>query len=323
MLGAVLTGPGRWTVDEIDDPRLGPGQVLVRTEIAAICGSDVHVAAGQTESAAPGFPGHEAVGVVVDSCASGFVPGDRVLCTPGAATARCYAQLQAISVNELVRLPSDGAAADLVAAQQLGTAVFAMKRFWPSDRLAAGTAVVLGAGPAGLAFVSLLRLIGFPNVIATDLSPIRLAAAAARGAGTVLDDNRDDVIEAVLSATDGVGAQLVIEAAGRDRTRRQAMSIVCDSGRIGLFGLEEHGRTESSYPFAALFRRRPTIEMTWGAQFESGLASFHSAVDLVVSGRVPSAMVTHVFPLSRIPEAFELAADPTAGSLKVAIDPWA
>jgi L-iditol 2-dehydrogenase len=321
MIAAILTGPDRWTVDEVPAAALAAGQVLIRTEVAAICGSDLHAAAHpDAVPSAPGAPGHEAVGTVTESRSSRFAPGDRVLCVPAAALSQCFASHQVLPDTALVPLPARGDAEDLVVAQQLGTAIFAMKRFWPAGIAATGlTAAVLGTGPAGLAFVSLLHRTGFAQVVASEVSPARLAAAAALGADTVVDAHVDDVVDVVNDRTGGRGADLVIEAAGRDSTRHQAMRMVRLDGRIGLFGLEEKPGL-STYPLAEMFRRRPTVEMTWGAQSEPGLASFLAATGLVTGGTSGlSGLVTHRLPLPRIAEAFALARDPGSGAVKVAL----
>jgi len=107
-------------------------------------------------------------------------------------------------------------------------------------------------------------------------------------------------------------------APGRDATRHQAMRMVAVEGRIGLFGVEKPGL--STYPLAEVFRRRPTIEMTWGAQFEPGLASFAEAAADVTSGVAGiSGLVSHQIAVDGIDQAFQLAGDPQAGALKVAI----
>ena len=79
MKAAVLVGPGRFEVAEVPDPSPTPGQVLVRTHRAAICGSDLHVVYDGFHQhdfpAPPGYPGHEGVGVIVAT-------GERVLTAP-------------------------------------------------------------------------------------------------------------------------------------------------------------------------------------------------------------------------------------------------
>lgn len=321
-----MVGPGALRVETVPDPVPGPGELLIRTELAAICGSDLHgIAEGPPTppgTRLPGAPGHEAVGVVVESRTTELSVGTRVLCTPPAAVAACFAELQVLAPSAVVRLP-EGSADRLVLAQQLGTAIFAMKRFWPAVRTASTaaphTAAVVGAGPAGLAFVQLLRRAGFEQIVVSDLSPARLAIAAALGATVVVQAPEQDVVEVVLDLTSGVGVELAIEAAGTDVTRHQAMRMVRDEGRIGLFGLYE-GDGLATYPFAEVFRRRATIDMTWNAQMETGLTSFAEAVDLIAAAdHSTPTMITHTFDLERIDEAVALAADPCRGAGKVAV----
>ena len=319
MLAAVLTGRHQWRVADVPVPATAAGEVLIRTEIAAVCGSDLHAAADAASAQPPGYPGHEAVGTVIESRSERFGPGDRVLCVPPAATSRCFAQFQVLAETSVIPLPPLVPASELVVAQQLGTAIFAMKRFWPARDGSGRTAAVLGTGPAGLAFVTLLRRAGFDRIIVSDLSAARLAVAAELGASTVVNAAEQDVLDIAMQVTSGGGVDLVIEAAGRDASRHQAMRMVAVEGRIGLFGVEEKPGL-STYPLAEVFRRRPTIEMTWGAQFEPGLTSFAEAATLVTAGGTGiSGLVSHQIPLDGIEKAFQLAGDPQAGAIKVAV----
>jgi threonine dehydrogenase-like Zn-dependent dehydrogenase len=319
VLAAMLTGRHQWRVADVPAPPVAAGEVLIRTEVAAICGSDLHAAADATSAQPPGYPGHEAVGTVTQSRNPLFAEGDRVLCVPPAATARCFAELQVLDDTSVIPLRSAAPAEELVVAQQLGTAIFAMKRFWPARDGTGRTAAVLGTGPAGLAFVTLLRRAGFARIVASDLSPARLAVATELGADVVVNAAEQDALDVVMQLTGGTGADVVIEAAGRDATRHQAMRMVRDEGRIGLFGVEEKPGL-STYPLAEVFRRRPTIEMTWGAQFEPGLTSFVEAAADVSGGSTGiRRLVTHRIGLDAIGNAFELASDPQASAVKVAI----
>lgn len=324
MRAALVTAPSRVEVVEVPDPVPGPGEVLIRTEVAAICGSDLHLAA-EGGNGIPGNPGHEAVGVVVESRSSLLPVGTRVLCTPPAAVSACFADLQVLPPSAVVPLPDGVPASRLVLAQQLGTAIFAMKRFWPAApaRLPATAepraAAVVGTGPAGLAFVQLLRRAGFAQVIVSDLSLARLATATSYGATTVVHAPGEDIVEVVEAVTEGVGVELAIEAAGTAATRHQVMRMVRDEGRIGLFGLYADDELES-WPMKTVFRKRATLDLTWNAQLEDGLASFADAVDIVAAaGPDAPTMITHTFGIEDVAAAFALAGDPLRGAGKVAL----
>jgi threonine dehydrogenase-like Zn-dependent dehydrogenase len=321
MRAASVTAPGRLEVVDAPDPAPAPGELLIRTEVAAICGSDLHVVS-EGGNGLPGGPGHEAVGVVVESRSPVVAVGTRVLCAPPAAAAACFADLQVLPPSAVVPVP-EGAPERLVLAQQLGTAVFAMKRFWPSVRLPATaeprTAAVVGTGPAGLAFVQLLRRAGFEQVIVSDLSPARLATATSYGATRVVHAPGEDIVDVVDEITGGIGVELAIEAAGTDATRHQVMRMVRDEGRIGLFGLYEDDGP-ATWPLHTVFRKRATIDMTWNAQSEAGLSSFVDAVDMVAAAPADApTMITHRFGLEQIADAFALAGDPMSGAGKVAL----
>jgi L-iditol 2-dehydrogenase len=319
MRAAVLVGPARVDVQRVPVPIPDEGEVLVRTRMAAICGSDLHTVFGPRERefpGPPGYPGHEGLGQVVESRSPAFRPGARVLTVPTGDHARCFADLQVVPDSFLVPLP-EGPAGELLMAQQLGTVIHALKRFWPEPP--ADTALVVGAGSAGLHFVQLLKRRGFGRVIAADLVPHRLRMARELGADDVLLASEVPVAEATLELTGGRGADLVVEAAGRDRARFQAMRAVAHDGRVGFFGLPETDG-EATFPFAQLFQQRPLLVFSVGTQLEPGLASFREAVELIAQGRVDVRRhLTHRFPIDDIARALALARWREDGAIKVAI----
>lgn len=321
MRAARLTGPGRLVVESHPDPEPAEGQVLVRMSHAGLCGSDLERVFGSSEPTAypgpPGYPGHEGVGVVVHSRANGLNPGDLVLTVPEGGHARAFATLLAVDATKVLRAPDRIEPVDLLMAQQLGTAIYALDHFWPGPPH--GVAAVFGTGPAGLHFAQLLKLRGFETVIAVDLSDARLAAALRVGADVEVNVHRQAPLDVIMQLTGGAGATLVVDATGRDDARVDAMRAVAEGGVIGLYGLPEQAGM-SPFPFQEIFRRQPVIKMRVGAQHEPGLASFRKAIDLVADGAVRSGeLVSHILDLEEIEEAFDLARSGKDGALKVCV----
>jgi len=320
---ARLVAPGRFEVVEAPRPVARPGQVVVEMERASICGSDLHAVHGDhprpIASMPPGGPGHEGIGTVVETADDRYLVGDRVLTVPLPGEGACYAELQAVGADFLVPVP-EGDPGQLVLAQQLGTTIFGFARYWPKGRDASGaTAAILGAGSAGLFLLQLAKRAGFAQVVVSDLDQSRLEVAKALGADVVAQAPFDPFVPAVLRATGGAGAELVVDATGKDAGRAQCVEAARQGGRIGLFGLPEHPGPVP-FPVATAFRRAATLEMAGSAQLEPGLASFAEAVRLVSSGAIRTEhMLEPTFPLSRFPEAFQ-AARGRAG-VKVSIDP--
>lgn len=299
---------------------LRAGDLLVRTRYASICGSDLHVVnhGVQTEPGlwAPGYPGHEGVGEVVESRAAGFDAGDQVLLVPDVPQSRCFAEWQRVRASSAVRL--DGALPPLdqvMMAQQLGTVVYAARQH-PWD-VAGRTVVVIGQGSAGMFWTWTLKRAGAALVIVADRSPSRLAAAAGFGADVAVA--APDLSTAVMDLTAGEGADFVVEAVGRRETLLQSISLCRVGGQLYWFGLPD---TNDPVPidFRLFFRRKLTAFSMYGAQAEPGLVSFRVALEHIRRGEIDvRPLLSHVVPVEEIDRAFQLADTCADGVLKVSV----
>lgn len=314
MRAAVFQRPGDVRLEDVPVRALEPGEVLVKMSCAAICGSDLHRIFGgyppTTFPSRPGAPGHEGVGEVVESRSEHLAPGQRVLTVPDPLAAAAFAELQPLPDRFALPVPEHVEPTAMVLAQQLGTVLFALEKFWPVGKpvVAPGSAVVIGTGPAGLHFVRVLRDRGFETIIALDALEHRCASASRFGADHALVvADEDSAVEAVLELTGGRGGQLVVESAGTNAARRVAFRSVAKGGVVGLFGLPE-GTSTLSLPYNELFERQPSIHVSDGAQHEPGLASFRRAIkSLAEPDRSVADLVSHVFPFEELRPALTLA----------------
>ncbi|MFC7328022.1 zinc-binding dehydrogenase [Marinactinospora rubrisoli] len=327
MRAAFMPRPGALEVGDFDVPRLASGQVLVEMRYASICGSDVHVVFDGFHNpdrlGRPGYPGHEGVGVVADTRSGRFPVGTPVLTVPSGRTGGCFAEFQTVPDTHLVELPPGSGLRRLLPAQQLGTTLFAMRRFVPDGprpERPPRSAVVIGAGSAGLFFLQLLLRLGCPEIVVSDLHPRRLAVAERLGATQVVHAPMESVVEAVLDRTGGAGADLVVEAAGYDRCRQDAVAAARHHGTVGFFGYPESGGN-APFPVHEAFRRSLTTQWVSGAQSEPGLRSFREAVDLIRAGEVEVGhCLTRMFPLEETPAALAAARRQGDGAVKIGID---
>lgn len=324
MRAAQLVAQGQVEVGDFHVPEPRTGQLLVRMHRASICGSDVRVVFDGFEHgqlpATPGYPGHEGVGEVVESRSAAFAVGDRVLTVPIPPQAGCFAEFQVVDEGSLIRLPPDSEPARLLMAQQLGTTMYAFRRFWHGVDAEAGVAALIGAGSAGLFFLQQLRQAGFQTVVAADREPARLEIARELGAAIGVRAPQESIVEAVMDLTGGEGAGLVIEAAGYDACRAQAVEAVRYHGRIGLFGFPER-RGDAPFPVERAFRKGASIEFSVGTQREPGLRSFRDAVDAIHSGSIEVGYcLAPSFPIEGVPEALETARERGRGAVKLNIE---
>jgi L-iditol 2-dehydrogenase len=321
---------GRVVCEEVPRPSPADGEILVRTSYTSICGSDLHsVYGGPPPPAVPaGWPGHESVGEVVESRCPGFEPGDRVLTVPHFVDGRCMAEYQALPGSFCIRLSDKAPLSHLLMAQQLGTVIYALRRH-QLDLIGQDVAVI-GQGSAGAFFTFLLKRAGARSVLVTDKSPARLAYSRHLGADlTVLanpgladgpDADGAEFRTAVLEATGGRGAGLVVEAVGSRETFPLSVELAADSATVLWFGLPE-GTGAYPFSFPEFFVRRLTAYAISGTQGEPGLESFRYAVQLIADGAIDVApLLTHMLPIDRVEEAFHMAHDRTDGALKVSIE---
>ena len=319
MLASHLRGPGQIEVEDAPDPEVtGPGELLVRLEHAAICGSDLKAVAagGGLRGTAPraGSPGHECVGVVVASTSDDFQPGDQVLAITKASNG--FAELMTVPAAECVRVPTGLSSDCAVLGQQLGTVIHALR---PVGSLLDRTVAIVGQGPAGLAFLGLARAMGARAVVTLERRPARKAASAMWGADAALEADEADVVERTAAALGNpAGADLVVDAAGGQSAISLAYRLVRPFGSVLHYGLPA-GAVQLDHEVA--FRKQSTTYRTVHAQWEEDLACFELALRILARGapQLPD-VVSHHFPLARLPEAFALANDPAGDALKVVVD---
>ena len=326
MLAGRLVARGLMACETAPSPERQPGCARVRTLTASICGSDFHVIDlayyGRGRPAGspgpPGFPGHESIVEIIDDPTGGFPPGTIALAVPPANRSAAYAEFQVIDPASLVALPDPSRWESQVLAQQFGTVLFAMDRFWDPS-LHIPTVAIVGAGSAGLLFAHEARQRGAGNIIVTDPSPTRRDRALRAGAHHAVDPADEGLQQAVADLTDGVGVHLSIDASGEDAGRRSAVDVLAFDGIFGLFGLPMRAGG-SPLNLATFFERRARMIATHSAQLEPGLRSFRRAIDRLSTGELDHLdLLTHRFPLERIDEAVQIARERDE-AIKVLID---
>jgi threonine dehydrogenase-like Zn-dependent dehydrogenase len=326
----VLAGVGDLRVMDVPDAKLvDPGDAVVRVTTTAICGADLFPFHGHT----PGFEngtvlGHEFVGVVesVGPAVSSIRQGDRVVSTSTISCGFCphcragrpsqclhralfgysgvYKRLDG-GQAELVRVPSADRCLRLVpdaiadesavfVADMLPTGYNAVKR---ADLAVGDVVVVVGCGTVGLMAILFARRVA-RTVIAIDGIAARRALAQQFGAEAV---TADDARAAIDAATDGLGADGVIEAAGSAGALTAALTYVRGQGTVSVVG----AHFESDFPLnnGLMFEREMTLRVSWGHAFNDR----DRLLALLGAGELdPTPVISHRFPLAEAAEAYRL-----------------
>ncbi|AWG98447.1 zinc-dependent alcohol dehydrogenase family protein [Rhodococcus ruber] len=342
MKALVFHGPGKRSWEDVPDPRItDPTDAIVRVDAVTICGTDLHILGGDVPEVTDGrILGHEAVGTVVEVGPSvqNLAPGDRVLVSCITSCGRCrfcresrYGQclggggwilghLIDGTQAELVRVPFADNSTHRVPEGVSDEQMLMLADILPTSYEVgvlngcvrpAAVVVIVGAGPIGLAAILATRLLSPSHVVAVDLADSRLEAARELGADLVLNPGRDDVAAVVRDLTDGLGADVTMEAVGVPATFEQAVELVRPGGHVANIGV--HGAPATLH-----------LESIWikDLTITTGLVDTHSTptlIGLVRSGKLDtSPMITHRFALDEFEEAYDVfgrAAE--TGALKV------
>lgn len=315
-----------------------PGETVVDVAAVGVCGSDLHYykdgGIGGAVIRAPFVPGHEFSARLTEDVESrGLRRGDLVAVDP-ATPCRCCEHCRAghpnlcpavvflgapphdgaltarlaVPVASLVTLPPGIGAETGAMLEPLGVCIHAMDLARPTPW---ESVALVGCGPIGLGILQLLTLAGVRQTIAVDPQAHRTALAASLGAtatGASLDAVRD--------ATDGRGADLVIEATNSPDGLAHAVAAARIGGRVVLVGIPD-GDAYSPLPAAEARRRGLTL------RFSRRMGEVYPrAVELVASGRVdPTRLITHRFDLDGVPESYAMHADEATGLVKSVVYP--
>lgn len=232
-------GPGASRIVEAPVPQPGPGQLLIKIGAAAINFADTMQTRGRYPGGpqAPYLAGYEAAGeVVAVGPGAGFEPGQKVIGFGRGAFAD-YMVVAAAMARPLPRGWTETKGAALWTSWY--TAAGALHHL---GRVQEGESVLIhaAAGGVGQAATRLAKHFG-ARVIATASSAEKLEVAKRRGADVLINYATEDFVEAVKAATDGRGADLVLEMVGGETFRRN-FEAARPQGRIVVYGLSSGER---------------------------------------------------------------------------------
>jgi L-iditol 2-dehydrogenase len=336
MKAAVLTDIARIEVREVTCKDVGPGDLLIRTAYAGVCGSDLHAFRGKHPFRKPPVVlGHELAGTVV-ACGGdvrGFRAGDRVTVMPLLACGTCRLcrmgrpniclDRQVPGVGEWLGTFAEHALVKASIAFTLGDAtspeigvlaeplavgihgVFRQGRVQSGDRV-----IVLGAGPIGILTAMAARAAGAGEIVVTDLLEFNLRMARELCGASAYNAGEADWHAALTSAHPGK-FDVAFLCSGAPVTIQQAFACTRRGGRIIVTGMFLEPVTVD-----LLSVNLNELELIGSVVYDH--ADFRTAVEWIDGGRFDfRKLVTHTFPLDQAQRALTLLANRTEDALKV------
>ena len=344
MQAVTFQGPGSVELREVADPRIEqPTDALIRITTSTICGTDIRIFWGLIPVPTGAPLGHEFVGVVeeVGEAVRGIRAGQRVVSPFSTSCGRCYWCKRGLLTNcperqffgvgqlgggqaERVRVPLADSTLEPLPDAVTDTQAAFLSDVLPGALASAEAAAiqpgdvvaVVGCGPTGLCAVLCAQLFEPSLVVAIDHHPDRLAKAKELGA-VPLNFETQKYLDRVQGATEGRGADVVIEAVGKTQALDLALELVRPWGTLVTMGLH------MDLDFPVPLRDFSFRHLTWRASPLPPVKNYiRRLIELIEEGRLdPSPIASHVLPLAEAPRAYQMMAEREDGALKVLLKP--
>jgi putative PIG3 family NAD(P)H quinone oxidoreductase len=259
MHAVVITEPGgpevlRWT--EVPDPRPGRGEVVLDVAAAGVNRADMMQRQGHypPPPGAPPYPGLECSGIIaaVGAGVTGWQPGDQACALLAGGG---YAEKVAVPAGQLLPVPESTTLIEAAALPETVCTVYA--NVFQGARLAKGETLLIHGGSSGIGTTAIqLGKLAGAVVAVTAGSQEKLDACRRLGADITINYRDDDFAEALMEATGGHGADVILDIIGAGYLAKNIAALAPD-GRIANIGLQQGRRAELD--FAALMAKRGTI----------------------------------------------------------------
>lgn len=320
-------------------PKIGQGEILIKTKVCGICGSDVLEWYKRMKKSP--FFGHEVSGVIkeVGEGLEGFKEGDRVFvqhhvpcfvchyCQRGSYT-MCstyrstnldpagfaeYIRVPRLNVENggVIKLSDDVSYEEGSLIEPIACCMRGLKK---ANLQMGDTVLIIGAGFTGLAHLQLAKIMGAGLVAVSDFFDFKLEKAKNMGADVTINPTRENVKQRLYQVNEGRGADLVIVTPASTRAIKESVEFLGKGATLYLFGLASPNEYVSILPYSFFFSELSLIAIYSASPIET-----NAVYRLIKEGKIKTqGLITHRFSLAQIGQAVELAAT-ARESLKVIV----
>ena len=343
MKALLLSEYKKLELTDLPRPQPGAGEVLVKVAACGICGSDVHGYDGTSGRRIPPIVmGHEAAGIIAETGpgVSGFKNGDRItfdstvycgecdFCRKGQVNLCDFRQVVGVSCGDyrrygafaeyvvvpqriLYHLPDSLSFPEAAMLEAVSVALHAVR---VTEMCGGETALVIGAGMIGLLTLQAALAAGAGRVMIADVDATRLKMAKEMGADEALHLSGAELIAEIMRLTAAKGADVVLEAVGRNETISAAIDSVRKGGTVTLIG---NITPEIKLPLQKVVSREIRLQGTAASAGE-----YPEAIKLMTAGKIRvKPLISAVSPLDEGPRWFERLYSHEPNLMKVVLTP--
>lgn len=348
MKAVVIKKPGQWAIEEMPTPKAGAGEVLLKVEACALCGTDQRVLSGEKHVDVP-IVGHEITGIAVEIGAgvTGILTGGKYVLQTVIGCGQCpmcrihrenlcekgfiamgyqfnggfaeYVLIPEVAVSQgcLIPVPQNFPSDSATIVEPLSCCVNGMK-YIPMERTE--HVLIFGGGIIGVLNGLVARARGAGEITIMDVSSARLDLLKRINLpfDNLIDTTKNNPADWVKEKTSGRGVGAVVVAASVKALVAKGAELLARGGHLSVFA----GMPKSNPVERIDLNRIHYLELHFHGANSSSQAEYLAARDFLVSGRIDARpLVTHRFPLEEFNEAVRVQGDPALGALKVVIIP--
>ena len=333
MKAAVYSGIKKIRIEEVERPKCGPGEILIKVHFCAICGTDVRTYLhGHKKVKPPQIIGHEIAGEIAElgKGVNDYQLGNRVTVVTSVGCGKCrwcqkgYYNLcpnteaigyfyqggfaeylltpqEAVAQNAVLKIPENVGLAEASIIEPLSCCMNGQNYL----KIEKGDSVaVFGAGPIGMMHLELARTSGAEKTFLIDISEEKLRFAWSNfSVDYVINPQKENPIKKILSLTENKGVDVVIVAASAKIAQEQALKIAGKKGRISFFAGLPKDNSTINFDSNILHYQ----EISIFGSFASYREEYEEALNLIVSKKIEAKkFITHILPLEKIEEGINL-----------------
>lgn len=346
MRAYVLHGINDLRLEEVEEPILADGRVLLEVKAAGICGSDIPRIYTNGTYHFPTIPGHEFSGIVVQvgkdvdikwlnkrvglfplipckecgPCQKKQYEMCKVYSYLGSREDGGYAEYVTVPVENLVELPNTVSYEAAAMMEPMAVAVHAMRRM---DVQPGESVAICGLGTIGLLLLMFLQEAGITNILVVGNKDFQKETVLELGISedSYCDSRAQDVEKWILDKTCGAGIDVFFECVGKNETVIQAINSTIPGGKVMLLGNPHSDMNFQQNVYWKILRNQLTLRGTWNSSYiDEEKDDWHYVLNKVAEGKVqPECLITHKLRFEELEKGLKIMRDKTEDYVKVMI----
>jgi len=338
MKACVLHNINDLRYDEVGNPRINSGEVLLKIRASGICGSDIQRVFEKGTYHFPTIPGHEFAGEIIEVTGdiSKELIGKKAAVFPLIPCGKCsscqigeyaqckdynyygsrcdggFAEYLAVKAWNLVLVPDEISFEEAAMCEPTAVAIHALGQVGVEF---GDTVAIFGAGTIGLMLAKIAKASGANKVILADIDQRKLDFAKSIGFENAVNSKECNVIDEISRLTEGRGADVAVEGTGVSIALENCLKCTRTFGRVVLMGNPAKDMVMSQKAYWEILRKQLTLKGTWNSSYNEMKNDWKKAISAMPTLNLKQ-LITHHYDFSQCNEAFKMLKEQSDFAIK-------